>query len=198
MTQTVIGIFEDQPQAEAAVKALLALNFSKEDIDISLQDQVAGRGDVTDENNTLGSRIGNYFKSIFPDTNDALRYAAVAQQGIVVALHTESYEDAIKAADTMDQFGAINVDERARLLEDSWSRDERTYQNTRENRNEPSVKVFSGIAENTKTSEEPGTIQEVTQTTRPDGVRTQSRIIGRVERDHEPQEKDTLMNEDEL
>jgi hypothetical protein len=116
----------------------------------------------------------------------------------VVALHTESYEDALKAADTMDQFGAINVDERARLLEDSWSRDERTYQNTRENRNEPSVKVFSGIAENTKTSEEPGTVQEVTQTARPDGVRTQSRIIGRVEPDHEPQEKDTLMNEDEL
>jgi hypothetical protein len=98
----------------------------------------------------------------------------------------------------MDEFGAINVDERSRLLEDSWTRDERTGGYAKDDRNTPSVKVFSGIAENTKTSEEPGTVQEVTHTTTPDGIRLRSRILGRVEADHEPRKKDLLLDEDDL
>jgi hypothetical protein len=144
MTQTVIGIFETDTQAMAARDALVAQNFKYDNIDLATQNSLSGRGDVTDEKSTLDSKAGKFFRSIFRDTTVAMRYAAVAQQGAMVVVHVEDMNEAVAAADTLDICGAINVDERAKLLEDSMTRQDRTagYQNE--------IKVFPGIAEHKK------------------------------------------------
>jgi hypothetical protein len=174
MTKTVIGIFETDDQAVAAAEALVSGNFKRESIDVAKQESLKGRGDVTDEKNTLDSGIGKFFRDIFPDTEIALRYAAVAQQGAMVVVQADNTEDAVRAADILDACGAINVDERARLLEDSWTRQDRTagYGNAE-------VKVFPGVGEYDQTSETPADqqthIEERFVST--EGVRIRSRIV---------------------
>jgi hypothetical protein len=180
MAQTVIGIFENDTQANAAAERLKAEGFSSENVNISLQEETAGRGDVSDEKNTLDSKIGKYFRGVFENTNDALRYAAVAQQGAVVSLHTDTYDDAIRAANLMDAYGAINVDERSVMLEDSLTREDRTSGHKRSD-DTPQVKSFPGIAENERPS---GFQTERTVISRPAGenIRVHSRIVDRTTR----------------
>lgn len=176
MAKTVIGIFETDDQAVAAADALVSGNFKRESIDIAKQELLKGRGDVTDEKNTLDSSIGKFFREIFPDTEVALRYAAVAQQGAMIAVQTDYAEDAVRAADILDACGAINVDERAKLLEDSWTRQDRTagYGNA-------DVKVFPGVGEYDEISGSPvdrGTqVEERFVST--EGAKVRSRIVER-------------------
>ena len=179
MEQIVIGIFDTSSQAEAAVETLMAANFSIDNMDVSDQTALRERGDVTDES-TLNSSIGKFFTNIFNNSNDALRYAAVAQQGIVIAIQVNDYNEAVRAADILDQCGAINVDERARTLEDSWTREDRTGGYS-QNRTGPSVKVYPGIAEYNNNFEKPGDdkIRSEERTVETNNMRMQSRIIER-------------------
>lgn len=148
MAQNVIGIFDTDDQARAAVEALVAADFSRDRIFMAPNDMIRGRGDMTDEKNTLSGKAGKLFMNIFSDTKDVLRYAAVAEQGSLVIFEAENMDDALRVADLLDASGAVNVNERATLLEDSWTRQERTagYGN-------PEVKVFPGVAEYDKTDE---------------------------------------------
>lgn len=180
MAQTVIGIFDYNTQAETAVEMLVAKGFNREKIDVSTQEQTAGRGDVTDEVNTLNSSIGRFFQRVFEDADQALKYAAVAQQGAVVAVQSDDYSESLKAADILDACGALNVDERSRMLEDSWTRDERTSgYSKKEDVETPEVKVFPGVGEH----EQPTVIKTVEspaiQPEQRESVRIKSRIIER-------------------
>jgi hypothetical protein len=176
MIKTVIGIFDTNMQAQAAVEALVSSNFKWESINIALQEELKGRGDVTDEKNTQKSSVASFFRKIFDnDASAAQRYAAVAQQGAMVVVHTNSMEEAEKAAALMDGSGAINVDERARLLEDSWTRHDRTA-----GYGDQSVKVFPGVAEYDKTDEPAPQDTHIEERTVSTGeVRVHSRIIDR-------------------
>jgi hypothetical protein len=180
MAQTVIGIFENNTQANAAAERLKAEGFSSENLNISLQEETAGRGDVSDEKNTLDSKIGKYFRGVFENTNDALRYAAVAQQGAVVSLHTDTYDDALRAANLMDAYGAINVDERSVMLEDSLTRQDRTGGYTR-SEDTPEVKSFPGIAENERPSGFQ-TERTIISGSAGENIRVHSRIVDRTTR----------------
>lgn len=174
MDKTVIGIFDTDDQAVAAAEALEAAHFKKESIDVAKQESLKGRGDFTDEKNTLDSKIGKFFLEVFSDWDVALRYAAVAQQGAMVVVHATDMDDAVKAAEILDVCGALNIDERARLLEDSWTRQDRTagYGNAE-------VKVFPGVAEYDKDSTIPAdqrtNIEERFVST--GGVSVRSRIV---------------------
>jgi hypothetical protein len=177
MAQTVIGIFETDSLALAARDALVTQQFGRKSIDVATQQSLSGRGDMTDEKNTLNSKAGKFFSNIFPDTNDALRHAAVAQQGAMVIVHVEDMSEAVRAADTLDACGAINVDERARLLEDSLTRQDRTagYQND--------VKVFTGIAENEKSDKPVEGPHIGDRFIANENIRIRSRIVDRPEGD---------------
>jgi hypothetical protein len=164
MAQTVIGIFDTLQQAESAVQDLVSSNFSKDYIDISKPEEIEGRGDMTDEHNTLGSKAGVFFSKIFSDTDDVLRYASVAQRGAIVAVQTEHIYDAERAAAILDAAGAVNVDDRARLLEDSLTRQDRRM-NVKEERERPDAAY-----QQTATTSEPGAVP---------GAIMRSRIIER-------------------
>lgn len=126
MVQTVIGIFNESSTAECAVHGLMDNNFDRQHIDISLPpDPAETRGDGTDENGTLDSKVGRYFMSVFGDTQLALKYATVAQRGTVIAVLTHNYNDAIKAATILDDCGALNVDEQFKVQDDALTREDR-------------------------------------------------------------------------
>jgi hypothetical protein len=178
MAQTVIGIFDSNTQAETAAEMLAVNGFSRESIDVSTQDATRGRGDVTDEVNSLNSSIGRYFQRVFADADQALRYAAVAQQGAVVAVQAETYPEAERIADILDQCGAINVDERARTLEDSWTRDDRTRK-SKPGTETPEVRTFPGIAEHEQPSDTTVERSAAVQPVQRESIRLRSRIIER-------------------
>lgn len=126
MVQTVIGIFDESSKAECAVHELMDNNFDREHIDISLPpDPAETRGDGTDENGVLDSKIGRYFMNVFGDTQLAMKYATVAQRGTVIAVLTHNYGDAVKVAGILDACGALNVDEQFRVLDDAMTREDR-------------------------------------------------------------------------
>lgn len=56
---------------------------------------------------------GNFFSSLFTDDNDRSKYSEVAQHGSIVTVHAETKDQAQRAAELLDKYGAIDVDERA-------------------------------------------------------------------------------------
>jgi len=61
----------------------------------------------------LGDKVGNFFGSLFNNHDDAHSYSQVARQGTTVTVHARSAEEATRAAALLDQYGAVDLDERA-------------------------------------------------------------------------------------
>jgi uncharacterized protein (TIGR02271 family) len=118
MAQTVIGIFDNATEAQNAAQQLISNGFSRDSIDISSQSSsAAGYGATsssrTADDNDFGDKVGNFFSSLFgSDQDDSRKYSTVASRGTVVTVHTRSMQEAERAADILDQFGAVDVDDR--------------------------------------------------------------------------------------
>jgi uncharacterized protein (TIGR02271 family) len=117
MSHTVIGVFDNHSEAQAAVAQLMSNGFTREYID------VAGQGagsttntnafDTSHSNDSAGDKVGNFFGSLFNNHDDAHGYSQVARQGTTVTVHARSAEEATRAASILDQYGAVDLDERA-------------------------------------------------------------------------------------
>jgi stress response protein YsnF len=116
MTQTVIGMFDTATEAQQAVHELQNNGFSQSNIDISNQSAASTDNSTFDtyrDNND--DSIGGFFKSLFSDNDtDADRYSEVARRsGSIVTVHAQTSEEAERAADILDKYGAVDVNERA-------------------------------------------------------------------------------------
>ncbi len=121
MANTVIGIFDSSSEAQRAVEQLISNGFTRSDIDVS------SRGDDMDRTSTgttssysdrrdddsFGDKISNFFSSLFDSDDDARTYSSVGTQGCVVTVHTQSMQEAERAADLLDRYGAVDVNEKA-------------------------------------------------------------------------------------
>ncbi|MGA0557668.1 YsnF/AvaK domain-containing protein [Larkinella sp. VNQ87] len=117
MAQTVIGMFDNETEARQAVEQLVSRGFTHDDIDLSVQNTTeterAYRSD-DDDNDSFSDSIGNFFGSLFGSNDEADRYSQVARRlRSLVTVHTQSVEEAERAADILDDAGAVDVDERA-------------------------------------------------------------------------------------
>lgn len=102
MSQTVVGIFDDPSDAQDAVQQLLIKGFSRADIDISIPE--SSRND---------ERFSNFFTSLFGG-DEAQSYSEVAlRSGSIVTVHAKSQDEARRAAEILDESGALDLDERA-------------------------------------------------------------------------------------
>lgn len=125
--QTVVGIFDTADEAQDAVNELKNNGFNSNDIDVSYNNDTAYSNNTDRSNDKLsddysnstrheekGSAVGNFFRNLFgEDDDEANRYSRVASKaGCVVTVHAESAEDAQTASDLLDEYGAMNVDER--------------------------------------------------------------------------------------
>ncbi len=137
MASTVIGVFDSATEAQQAVDQLVSAGFSRSNIDLSAQtgsystDTTSSSGSIVpdrhqntsgtyteeavDDTKDVGSSIGNFFSSLFggSDSDDAGRYSHVADRGSVVTVHASSDDEAERAADILDDNGAVDVNEKA-------------------------------------------------------------------------------------
>lgn len=125
MAQTVIGVFDNSREAQNAVDNLVSNGFSRSSIDISNNNDSAygsssgstynkrdrdGDGDVD-----FGDKVGNFFSSLFGG-DEADKYSRVASRGCVVTVHAQTMEEAERAADILDEYGSVDVNDRAMKL----------------------------------------------------------------------------------
>jgi uncharacterized protein (TIGR02271 family) len=109
-------MFDNATEAQQAVQELLNKGFTQSNIDISNQNTAGTASSTTDtsrEDDNDG--IGGFFKSLFSDDDDyADRYSHVARRsGSIVTVHVQSSDEAERAADILDDNGAVDVNERA-------------------------------------------------------------------------------------
>ncbi|GAB3165670.1 YsnF/AvaK domain-containing protein [Telluribacter humicola] len=118
MRQTIVGMFDSSEEARNAENKLVERGFDRSRIDIS--DRHEGydtQHTSTDrDNDHKEDSIGHFFRSLFGDTYDdnADKLTHVARKsGCIVTVHADSREEAERAADILDDAGAIDIDDRA-------------------------------------------------------------------------------------
>lgn len=115
MRQTVIGIFNNKSRVDEAINQLEAYGISRNNIDVSR----SGTSDNSPSHEDDGS-IGRFFSSLFDSDNEANRYStAVRNNDCMVTVHAESSEEAVRAAEILDSYGAIEIDEQSAHYGDS-------------------------------------------------------------------------------
>lgn len=116
MTQTVVGIFEDSRSAQNAFERLTSNGFTMQEVDVTDQSDIDRQNrDLTKgdhSNDDFGDRVSRFFKNLFDDEQDVEKFSSAARTGTVVSVYADSLEKAERAADILDEEGAINVDER--------------------------------------------------------------------------------------
>ncbi len=125
MTQTVVGLFNKQSEAQEAVQQLIAKGFSNSNIDLSAgtsrsdMNESSSQDFDLDNNNEHESGVTKFFKNLFGSDDDTSndqvsKYSTAASRGSsIVTVHAQSADEAGRAADLLDEYGAINVDEDA-------------------------------------------------------------------------------------
>lgn len=113
-SKTVIGIFENENEAQQAVQTLVNQGFDRNDVDIASRNTTQTTSAREDDDEGYGSSISNFFSSLFgTDDDNTSRYSEVAKRGYTVVVHAHSDSDAERAADMLDEYGAVNIDEKA-------------------------------------------------------------------------------------
>ncbi len=110
MLQTVIGIFEHAHEAQEAKAYLLANGFESTNVDLS-----SGHSNLTGvqsgEDEGTGNRISGFFKNIFDDEDESASYIQAAGKGTTVTVHARSEQESQQAAQVLDNFGALDINE---------------------------------------------------------------------------------------
>lgn len=112
--QTVIGVFATKAQAQSAVQALQTAGYDSASIDFMSNDSFT---DATMRAKHEESHKG-FFASLFSDDDDYdyKNLHDTARRGNVVTVHTNDMASAERAADILDEYGAINSDEASTQL----------------------------------------------------------------------------------
>ncbi|NVO32680.1 YsnF/AvaK domain-containing protein [Hymenobacter sp. P5342] len=125
MNQTVVGIFDTAAHANQAAQQLKTAGFSLDDVDTISRDSKDGSNYYNSTNTTTeaagdaagrtGDSIGSFFDNLFGgDSDNASRYSHAARNSnSMVTVHCKSADHAHKAAEIMDNAGAVDVDEKA-------------------------------------------------------------------------------------
>lgn len=116
MAHTVIGLFDNVTEAQEAMQALINQGFDRDRIDISQNN--AATTETTTSTNTnydTSDSVSSFFGSLFgSDNEDYNNYSEVARRGsTIVTVHAQTAQEAQTAATLLDQYNAIDVNERA-------------------------------------------------------------------------------------
>ena len=122
MRHTLVAVFDNRSDAQNALDELLASGFSRTDASLSGADPTGQTDSVTGDNELLtgaheegfGASIKHFFTSLFgSDSNEhASRYSdAVTRGHHVLTLTTDSEPEVERAADIIERFGPVDIDE---------------------------------------------------------------------------------------
>ena len=187
MAQTVVGFFDNAADAQRAVEQLVSSGFDRSRIDVS---SGTGSGTATTSGHHDHDRengITRFFKNLFGDNNeDADRYSRVGMRSnSIVTVHADSSDEAEHAADLLDDYGAINVNERASQYETTGtSTDYDRSTDTDYDRNRAYSDTDTRRSDISDTSDRDQTINRIEEnlevgkrTVERGGVRVRSRIV---------------------
>jgi stress response protein YsnF len=107
MSHTVIGIFNSADEANDAVQQLLQNGYNNNEVDYSGSATNYSGTDTHDDNE---SGISRFFKNLFGDNDESKRYSNAARNRYLVTVHASSEDEARRASNLLDEFGAIDVD----------------------------------------------------------------------------------------
>ena len=139
MQHTLVAVFDNRSDAQSAMDELLASGFSRTDVNVSSADPTGQTsslsGDVPGIDQTheegIGASIKHFFTGLFgsdTDTN-ASRYSdAVTRGHHVLTLTTQSEPEVERAADVIERFGPVDIDERHDLTGSAASLGAGAYQ----------------------------------------------------------------------
>jgi uncharacterized protein (TIGR02271 family) len=139
MQHTLVAVFDNRSDAQSAMDELLASGFSRTDVNVSSAD-ASGQtgslgGDVPAVDQTheegIGASIKHFFTGLFGDDNDAhvSRYSDVVSSGNhVLTVTTQSEPEVERAADVIERFGPVDIDERHDLTGSAASLGASAYQ----------------------------------------------------------------------
>jgi len=123
-TRTVVGVFDDRTAAQSVVEQLVNSGIERGSIQINSNDSYAsdaarGNAGLSGESRDhSGGGISGFFRRLFGD-DDAEHYghyAEAVRRGSTVVTVTTDEQHAERAADIMDDGGAVDIDRRAQ----SW------------------------------------------------------------------------------
>ena len=119
MTHTVVGLFENRSDAQAAMDELVAQGFVQKDIDISNRrfaeaaNAAADTTGDTGDNESFGDKVSNFFSSLFGDESTSRNYTdAASDADAILTIQVDSDERAQLAQEIMDRHDAFDVDDR--------------------------------------------------------------------------------------
>jgi stress response protein YsnF len=125
MSQTVIGIFDNSSEAQQALQQLISAGISEDRIDITtpgISNATTSSSTTSDYNTTStynnnddDDSVGRFFRNLFGSDDDETyrTYSEVGRRGNIITVHAQSAQEAQNAARILDEYGAVDVDERA-------------------------------------------------------------------------------------
>ncbi len=138
MQHTLVAVFDNRSDAQNAMDELLASGFTRDNVYVSSADLSGQDTTLTDTTTTgtvreegVGASIKHFFENLFGSDHDehATRYStAVAGGQHVLTLTTSSEPEVERAADVIERFGPIDIDERHDLAGNAASLGTSAYQ----------------------------------------------------------------------
>lgn len=118
MQHTLVAVFDNHADAQKAQDELLASGFSSGDVRLSGSGSsgIGATASSSDTDADIGSGIKNFFSNLFGNDNSdhASRYEGAVTRGQhVVTLTADSLPEVERAADIVERFGPIDIDEHA-------------------------------------------------------------------------------------
>jgi uncharacterized protein (TIGR02271 family) len=138
MANTVVGVFDDYSQAQKAFDQLLGSGFSRDEVQLSpaanspeARRAVLRDTEQSDNQSDEGWSIGKFFSSLFgTDTRDEhvdIYSEAVRRGSYLLTVDADSDDQRDRAADIMNQYDPVDIDERASLWRtEGWSNYDRS------------------------------------------------------------------------
>jgi uncharacterized protein (TIGR02271 family) len=126
MQHTLIAVFDNHNDAVSAKNELLSSGFSSADVRLSHGDETAPGGSMAGSSDTtatdadnepgIGTSIKNFFSDIFGTDNHehTSKYSTAVEHGNhVLTVNTDSEPEVERAADIVERFGPIDIDEQS-------------------------------------------------------------------------------------
>src|SRR5476649_2632765 len=116
MTHTLAAVFETRAEANRAKDELIHSGFDRDTITVSDSGSVAGTPRVDDDASILGSIKYMFSQLLGREHGDRHVYAEALNRGhVVLTVHADSMEAADRAADIVEEFNPIDIDEHETL-----------------------------------------------------------------------------------
>ena len=139
MQHTLVAVFDNRSDAQNAMDELLASGFTRDNVYVSSADLTGQDTTLTGTTTTtgavheegVGASIKHFFENLFGSDQDehATRYSSAVTAGQhVLTLTTTSEPEVERAADVIERFGPIDIDERHDLQGNAASLGTSAYQ----------------------------------------------------------------------